>query len=389
MSAPHAHDPRPSPRPRAGTGHTGPGGTRPAERDQAGPGVLDEPSVPGPRTHPGAPASGESAYAPGPPSANPAMLDLPVQWQRSPATGPSPTGETATPGAGAIATTTTEPVSREPGFGDRMGPAHTPPLPWPAVTDDDVPDPPARRRLPRPGRRARSAGRHAGTAGLRGRADGAGLRGRADGLRSRADGLRDRAAGLGHRLRGTDLGALLRPSGSPVSLRTAGIGVAATLAVVTGVVVAASTTGGNGAPAAPGDDPGVAAAVPTDLADGTTAADPAAFGAVPGFRTPSGNIACRLDGSGARCDVTNRTWTPPTDDCPVGDGTDAGLVINGGSARASCGGAAVGPGTAELGYGERLTRGDVTCVSRRAGVECRDGRTGHGFTAARASYRIY
>ena len=43
----------------------------------------------------------------------------------------------------------------------------------------------------------------------------------------------------------------------------------------------------------------------------------------------------------------------------------------------------------ELGYGTHLTRGDVTCVSRRTGVECRDARTGHGFSTSREAYRIY
>ncbi|MCO7193839.1 DAK2 domain-containing protein [Pseudonocardia sp. McavD-2-B] len=116
-------------------------------------------------------------------------------------------------------------------------------------------------------------------------------------------------------------------------------------------------------------------------------ADTAAFGSPASFTSPTGNISCRITGGAGdgavRCDVTARTWS--AGDCP-----DAALVTGGPTgARTECGGAPVGSGAAVLDYGTHLTEGDVTCVSSRTGVECRDARTGAGFTAARAAYRLY
>ena len=47
------------------------------------------------------------------------------------------------------------------------------------------------------------------------------------------------------------------------------------------------------------------------------------------------------------------------------------------------------PSATSLDYGQALRNGDVTCVSRRTGVECRNAVTGHGFTASRAAFDAY
>ncbi len=172
--------------------------------------------------------------------------------------------------------------------------------------------------------------------------------------------------------------------------RAAAIAVAATLVLAAAVVVAAyvgsERTGDPGAPQGPGAGTAPVAA-PADLVAGTTAADPAAFGSPASFTSPTGNISCRITGGAGdgavRCDVTARTWS--AGGCP-----DAALVTGGpAGARTECGGAPVGSGAPVLDYGTHLTEGDVTCVSSRTGVECRDARTGAGFTAARAAYRLY
>ncbi len=172
--------------------------------------------------------------------------------------------------------------------------------------------------------------------------------------------------------------------------RAAAIAVAATLVLAAGVVVAAyvgsESTGDPGTPQGSGTGAAPVAA-PADLVAGTTAADPAAFGSPASFTSPTGNISCRITGGAGdgavRCDVTARTWS--AGDCP-----DAALVTGGpAGARTECGGAPVGSGAAVLDYGTHLTEGDVTCVSSRTGVECRDARTGAGFTAARAAFRLY
>ncbi|WP_060572357.1 MULTISPECIES: hypothetical protein [unclassified Pseudonocardia] len=175
---------------------------------------------------------------------------------------------------------------------------------------------------------------------------------------------------------------------SAVPHRTAAIAVGATLALAVGVVVAAYAGAGSGTDAAGVGAPATDATVPApaDLVAGSTAADPAAFGDVAAFTSPTGNIACRVDGGEARCDVRNRQWTAEgIDGC-----TDPGLVVGrAGGARASCDGVPAPTDGTALGYDTHVTRGDVTCVSRRTGVECRDAASGHGFSAARASYRLY
>lgn len=170
-----------------------------------------------------------------------------------------------------------------------------------------------------------------------------------------------------------------------VGHRTAAVAVGATFALAVGALVAAYAGAGeeSGTPQSATD--AAPATVPPDLISGTTPADPAAFGAAPAFTSPSGNIACRIDGGEARCDVERKRWTP----AEAGDCTDAGLVVGTAGSRASCSGTPAPENGQELDYGTHLTRGDLTCVSRRSGVECRDARTGHGFTAARASYRLY
>ncbi|ALE84143.1 hypothetical protein [Pseudonocardia sp. HH130629-09] len=197
----------------------------------------------------------------------------------------------------------------------------------------------------------------------------------------RWDALRDR------------LSAARLPDGglrAAVGHRTAAIAVAATLVLAAAVVVAAyvgsGRTGDPGAPQGAGSGPAPVAA-PAELVAGTTAADPAAFGSPASFTSPTGNISCRITGGAGdgavRCDVTARTWS--AGDCP-----DAALVTGGpAGARTECGGAPVTSAAAVLDYGTHLTEGDVTCVSSRTGVECRDARTGAGFVAARAAYRLY
>ena len=45
--------------------------------------------------------------------------------------------------------------------------------------------------------------------------------------------------------------------------------------------------------------------------------------------------------------------------------------------------------TTTLQPGERAVDGPVTCVATADGIECRNARSGHGFTVSRASYRLF
>ncbi|MBC3191601.1 hypothetical protein H7X46_11055 [Pseudonocardia sp. C8] len=172
-----------------------------------------------------------------------------------------------------------------------------------------------------------------------------------------------------------------------VGHRTAAVAVGATFMLAVAAVVTTSAGTGEGTGGNPAGPPAEApVAAPPDLVAGTRAADPATFGATPSFTSPTGNIACRIDDGAARCDVEDRTWTPRgASGC-----AEAGLVVDGAArARATCDGTPARPGGTALRYGTHVTHGDLTCVSRRSGVECRDARSGHGFVASRASYRLY
>ncbi|WP_130289934.1 DUF6636 domain-containing protein [Pseudonocardia sediminis] len=163
-------------------------------------------------------------------------------------------------------------------------------------------------------------------------------------------------------------------------------------AIVAGVLLGGASTQD---PTATTTAPGQVAATPPageDVAAGATVVDGAPFGTDPlRFRSPTGNIGCVLDADGVRCDVTERRWQlpPAPADCTAGWG--AGLALTGTSpAGPTCGGDTVADASAApLEYGQALRSGDVTCVSRRTGVECRNAATGHGFAASRASFDAY
>ncbi|MBW0105742.1 DUF6636 domain-containing protein, partial [Pseudonocardia sp. KRD291] len=160
-------------------------------------------------------------------------------------------------------------------------------------------------------------------------------------------------------------------------------------AVVAGVLLGGSAQDSPSAGTAP--PPGRAAGTPpvADLAAGATVLDGAAFGTDPlRFRSPTGNIGCVLGADGVRCDVTDRDWELPPAPADCTSDWGAGLSLPGaGPAGPTCGGATVAdPSAAVLDYGQALRNGDLTCVSRRTGVECGNTVTGHGFSASRGSF---
>ena len=116
---------------------------------------------------------------------------------------------------------------------------------------------------------------------------------------------------------------------------------------------------------------------------------------VVGFRTPSGNIGCMYasDPSFApnlRCDIRSRLRpVPPRPakcDLDWGDSYELNLT---GRARLTChGDTAIDPRARVLAYGVTWRRNGFSCVSRLAGLTCRN-RSGHGFFLSRKrSYRF-
>ena len=105
------------------------------------------------------------------------------------------------------------------------------------------------------------------------------------------------------------------------------------------------------------------------------------------FRTPSGNIGCIGETAAAentiRCDIRNRTWSPPPKpkSCTLDWGQ--GLSLNRtGRARYVCAGDTALNTGPKLAYGTSRKIGAITCTSRTTGLTCKNAQ-GHGFTMSR------
>jgi hypothetical protein len=111
------------------------------------------------------------------------------------------------------------------------------------------------------------------------------------------------------------------------------------------------------------------------------------------FKSPSGNIGCMIIGGGARCDIRQRTWSPPPRParCPNIVDFGQGLAVDrSGSARFVCAGDTVmDPSATVLPYNTDTVVGEVSCASSANGMSCTNTRTGHGFFIAIQGYRIF
>lgn len=109
-----------------------------------------------------------------------------------------------------------------------------------------------------------------------------------------------------------------------------------------------------------------------------------------GFTSPSGNIGCMIDSSSVRCDIRDRTWSPPPrpSDCDHNTGYGQGIVLDvGHSARFVCAGDTALAGGPPLAYGNKITKGSLECESTMSGVSCRDTAHGGSFEISRDSYQ--
>lgn len=110
------------------------------------------------------------------------------------------------------------------------------------------------------------------------------------------------------------------------------------------------------------------------------------------FRSPTGNIGCEISRQQAYCDILDKDWTAP----PPAPGTcewDWGLgthVGTSGKGAFNCASDTVAiQSSAPLAYGAAVQVGTLRCTSRRAGMHCVNTATGHGFTLAKASYKLF
>ena len=98
-----------------------------------------------------------------------------------------------------------------------------------------------------------------------------------------------------------------------------------------------------------------------------------------------------LVGGFARCDIANRSWTPPPKpaSCPLdyGQGVEVGRS---GSGHLVCAGdTALNAQATPLGYGQASRVGPISCVSATTGMTCTNTGNGHGFFISDQSYRTF
>ena len=110
------------------------------------------------------------------------------------------------------------------------------------------------------------------------------------------------------------------------------------------------------------------------------------------FETPSHNIGCYVDRHSARCDIRERSWSPPPEpkSCiKIGLDFGQGLVVGPHRAEFVCAGDTSLGGKAVLAYGQSTRRGSLVCLSEQRGMTCRNNDNGHGFFLSRERYRIF
>ena len=123
------------------------------------------------------------------------------------------------------------------------------------------------------------------------------------------------------------------------------------------------------------------------VAAAVVAGTAAAAAPAPGFRLPSGNIAC-LDFAGVlRCDILSGLRPEPRRRCEL-DWTGIALRRAGRATAVCAGDTVLDPRSRVLAYGTTWRRNGITCTSRRTGLTCRN-RAGHGFFLARERWRRF
>lgn len=129
----------------------------------------------------------------------------------------------------------------------------------------------------------------------------------------------------------------------------------------------------------------------TPTTTATTQTEPTEVVRLESFVTPTQNIGCSLAGDVARCDIDERSWSPPPRpaSCDVDWGQGI-LVDDTGKGRFVCAGDTSRDLSAPvLAYGEDSRVGDFNCASRPNGVTCENRSTGHGFLLNRERYRLF
>ncbi|MEV4707669.1 DUF6636 domain-containing protein [Actinoplanes sp. NPDC049316] len=183
------------------------------------------------------------------------------------------------------------------------------------------------------------------------------------------------------------------PAGRAPGFRRAALG--ASVALIAALVACSSPSGTRNEGATPtaasndglGDAP--APTGPSRPAPATTTAAPTVVTEA-AFASPSGNIGCYLTAEAARCDIAEKSWSPPP--APASCTLDWGFGVTvgrAGEATFTCAGDTVLGAKDELEYGRSLKAGPIRCDSESTGMRCENTTTGHGFRLAKEKYDLF
>ena len=107
------------------------------------------------------------------------------------------------------------------------------------------------------------------------------------------------------------------------------------------------------------------------------------------FQLPSRNIGCTYVTNPIylRCDIRSGLKPTPRGKCEL-DWTGLAIRPTRRAGPTCAGDTALLKNAPVLAYGRTWRRGGIVCRSRRTGLRCTN-RTGHGFTLARAGWRVF
>ena len=109
------------------------------------------------------------------------------------------------------------------------------------------------------------------------------------------------------------------------------------------------------------------------------------------FQSPSGNIGCYIYKQGVRCDIREHTWpTPPKPaSCDVDYGQGVGVGEHGRADYVCAGDTALDPSSPVLGYGDRISKGNIPLREQDQGHALREPDTKDGFFLSRDVVRLF
>lgn len=112
------------------------------------------------------------------------------------------------------------------------------------------------------------------------------------------------------------------------------------------------------------------------------------------FQTPSGNIACYMEGGDgfARCDIgamTAQSHAKRPADCDLDFGHGFGIAADAARGEALCYGDTVAmPDLPVLDYGQAVSLAGISCTSAKTGMRCVNA-AGHGFDISKAKQDLF